>query len=104
MLVDRFVAVTLEAVDLPALKYAGIAKLLHGAVAPSAGTEDNCAEDGTGDPDAVACLRVSRSTIASLQGLDGFRNLLALAVPRNGLNNLDSQVRCSALLKSSQLC
>ena len=51
--------------------------------------------DSTDDPDAVACLRVAGSALASLRGLDGFRNLLALAVPRSGLCGLDCQVcRC----------
>ena len=103
MLVDSFAAVSLEAVDLPALRWAGIAKHLHQPGAPSASFEDISGEDGAGDPDAVACLRVSRSALASLRGLEDFCNLLALAVPRNGLTSIDCQVRCCALTSNHSL-
>lgn len=92
MLVDSFVAVTLEALDLPGLRWTSIARALQNAGVSTASTDATSDEDGAGDPDAVACLRVSRSAVASLQGLDGFRNLLALAVPQNGLSGMDSQV------------
>ena len=102
MLVDSFAAVSLEAVDLPDLQWSGVATLLHGAVAQSASAGDTSAEDGTKhDPDSVACLRVSGSTVASLHGLAGYQSLLAFGVPRNGLSDLGSQVCNSALASLS---
>ena len=104
MLVDSFVAVTLEAVSLPDLYWTGIAKLLQDASTPAADTEDTAGDDGIGAPDKVACLRVSGSAIASLQGLQGLRNLLALAVPRNSLAHLDNQVHVQSIRQQVNTC
>ena len=95
MLTDGFAAVALEAVDLPDLQWTGVAQHLQTRTSTqSAGAGDDAGgEDGTRDPDTVACLRVSGSSVASLRGLDGYRSLLALAVPHNGLTSLDDQVR-----------
>ena len=92
MLVDSFTAVVLERADLPDLQWTGIARLLDSASARSASAGDTGGEDGAQDSDTVACLRVSGSNIASVSGLQGYRSLLALAVPRNALSSLYDQV------------
>jgi hypothetical protein len=94
MLVDSFAAVTLESVDLRDLQWSSVARLLRSGVGHSNGADAPSAssEDGGESADAVVCLRVAASALASLRGLDGFRHLLALAVPRDGLSSLACQV------------
>ncbi len=94
MLADGFAAVALEAAELPDLQWPGVAQHLKSCMSTqSASAGDASGEDGARDPDTVACLRVSGSSVASLRDLDGYRSLLALGLPRNGFTSLDTQVR-----------
>ena len=102
MLADGFTAVALKAVDLPDLQWTSVAKLLDSASARSASAGVAGGEDGGRDPDTVACLRVSGSSIASVRGLEVYRSLLALAVPRNTLISLNDQV-CHEPLHASDI-